>query len=96
MSIFRKKLKNEGLKTSVYDPKARIKVLGSGCAKCASLANNAVQAVSNLKTNDKVTHLRDAKLIAAYGVMSTPALVIDEKVVATGRILSSSEIEKLL
>jgi small redox-active disulfide protein 2 len=96
MSLFRKTSRNQEIIDSDYDPNARIKVLGSGCAKCTSLANNAVQAVSNLKTNDKVTHLRDAKVIASYGVMSTPALVIDEKVVSTGKILSSSAIEKLL
>ncbi len=92
MKLFSKKMDE----TSIYNPKARIKVLGSGCAKCKALEKNAKQAVKNLKSLDEVTHLTDVEKIVEYGVMSTPALVIEEKVVSSGKVLSSKEIESLI
>lgn len=73
-----------------------IKVLGTGCKKCNDLYDN-VQSALNAKgvtaSVEKVEALQD---IMVYGVMSTPALVVDGKVVATGKVLSASAIEKLL
>lgn len=69
----------------------RIKVLGSGCAKCNALEKSVVDALGELGLDLPVGHVRDFAEIAAYGVMSTPALVIDEKVVSYGKVLSRDE-----
>jgi len=92
MGLFSKKVKEE----EVYNPNARIKVLGSGCPKCMTLEKNVKTAINNKKSSDEVTHLKEIEKILDYGVMSTPALVIDEKVVSSGKVLSVSEIEELL
>jgi small redox-active disulfide protein 2 len=73
-----------------------IKILGSGCNKCLTLADNTHAALAKLKSEAQVLKVTDFAKIAAYGVMSTPALVIDDKVVAVGKVLSSAEIETLL
>jgi len=73
-----------------------IKILGSGCKKCVALAENAKVAAHTAgvaATTEKVT---DILAIARYGIMSTPGLVVDEKVVSSGRVLSASEIAPLL
>ena len=73
-----------------------IKVLGSGCKKCVSLEKNALEAVKNEAIDAEIEKVTDIAAIARYGIMSTPSLVIDEKVVSTGRVLSASEIAALL
>ncbi|HKK96103.1 MAG TPA: thioredoxin family protein [Anaerovoracaceae bacterium] len=83
-------------KSKSVESDARIKVLGSGCAKCKKLEENAKAAVKNKGTDDEILHINDMVDIVSYGVMSTPALVIDEKVVATGKILSVKEIEEMI
>lgn len=73
-----------------------IKVLGSGCANCHTLEERAVEAAGLLGLDavfEKVTDFAD---IASYGVMSTPALVVDEQVVLSGRVPTVAELEKLL
>ncbi|SEP77946.1 thioredoxin family protein [Thalassovita taeanensis] len=73
-----------------------IKILGSGCKKCVALGDNtqaALKAAGREATIEKVT---DIIAIAGYGVMSTPALVIDGKVVSTGKVLSPKEVGFLL
>ncbi|MCD2434759.1 thioredoxin family protein [Acidaminococcus sp. NSJ-142] len=74
----------------------RIKVLGSGCAKCHELADHTQEALNALHIQDGVEHVTDFAKIASYGVMSTPALVVDEKVVSSGRVLTTDEVKKLL
>lgn len=69
-----------------------IKVLGGGCAKCHELATNTKAALSELGINENVELITDFSIIAAYGVMSTPALVIDDKVVAYGKVLKKQEV----
>ena len=59
-----------------------IKILGSGCKKCETLEKNTVEAADELKLNLSIEHVRDFGEIVKYGVMSTPALVINEKVVS--------------
>ena len=69
-----------------------IKVLGSGCAKCNKLEAVAKEATSSLGSSVKVEHVTDFKQILAYGVMTTPALVVGEVVKSAGRIPSKDEI----
>lgn len=73
-----------------------IKILGSGCKKCITLAENTQTALSNLGLNAEVVKVTDFAAIAAHGVMSTPALAIDDKVLSIGKVLSVAEVEKLL
>lgn len=73
-----------------------IKILGSGCKKCLALAENTVTALQTTGIDADIEKVTDIITIASYGVMSTPGLVIDEKVLATGRVLSASEIGALL
>ena len=71
-----------------------IKILGSGCPNCQRLENNARQAVDELNKHEvTVEHVRDIAEITEYGVMSTPALVIDETVKSSGRIPETDEIK---
>jgi small redox-active disulfide protein 2 len=73
-----------------------IKILGSGCKKCVALAENAKAAAQAQGINAEIEKVTDIITIAGYGIMSTPGLVIDEKVVSSGRVLSVSEIGTLL
>ncbi len=73
-----------------------VKILGSGCKKCDQLEANTKAALTQLGINAAVEHERDFGKIAAYGVMSTPALVVDEKVLAYGKVLKPAEVVKLL
>jgi len=73
-----------------------IKILGSGCKKCVALAENAKAAAQAQGINPEIEKVTDIITIAGYGIMSTPGLVIDEKVVSSGRVLSVSEIGTLL
>ena len=75
---------------------ARVKVLGSGCAKCQALEKATVEALTELGMDATVEHVTDFALIASYGVMSTPALVVDGKVVSYGRVLTKDEVTKIL
>lgn len=68
-----------------------IKILGSGCKKCNQLEENVVAALSELKMDTTVDHVTDFAKIATYGVMSTPALVVDGKVVSFGKVLTKEE-----
>lgn len=74
----------------------KIKILGSGCSKCKTLVENTQTALANLGLEAEIIKVNDYAEIAAHGVMSTPALAIDDKVVSVGKVLSSSDIEKLL
>ena len=74
----------------------KIKVLGSGCANCQTLEKRTAQAVSLLGLDADIEKVTDYVDIAAYGVMSTPALVIDEQVVLAGRVPKVAELQTLL
>jgi small redox-active disulfide protein 2 len=73
-----------------------IKILGSGCKKCVALGDNAKAAATAERIDAKIEKVTDIIAIAGYGIMSTPGLVIDEKVVSSGRVLNPSEIRVLL
>lgn len=72
-----------------------VKVLGSGCAKCNQLEANVKLALEQLGMNTAIEHVTDFSEIAAYGVMTTPALVVDGKVVSYGKVLKVEEAVKL-
>ncbi|ADO84392.1 thioredoxin family protein [Ilyobacter polytropus] len=73
-----------------------IKILGTGCKKCNTLTNNVKEAISETTVEASIEKVEDMKDIMGYGVMSTPAVVIDGKVVSTGRVLSVDEVKKLI
>lgn len=75
---------------------ASIKVLGSGCAKCNDLEASVKEALAQLGMDTTVDHVTDFAQIAAYGVMTTPALVVDGKVVSYGKVLKPEEVVKIL
>lgn len=74
----------------------KIQVLGTGCAKCEKLAANAKQAADNLGLDYELEKVTDLNKIMGFGVMTTPALAIDGKVLVTGKVPSSTDIEKLI
>ena len=73
-----------------------IKILGSGCKNCVMLKENTEAALKETGINAEIVKVTDFKDIVAYGVMSTPALVVDEKVVSFGKVLGPKEIAKIL
>jgi small redox-active disulfide protein 2 len=73
-----------------------IKVLGGGCANCKKLEEHAKQAVQELGLDVTIEKVQDMKDILGYGVMKTPALVVDEKVKVMGRVPTAEEIKKYL
>jgi len=76
--------------------KMNIKVMGGGCSKCETLLHNTKEAVKATGIDAEVEYITDFSVIAGYGVMSTPALVVNEKVVSAGRVLKPTDIEKLI
>ena len=74
----------------------KIKVLGTGCARCKSLEKVTIKAVEELNLDATVEKVEDIQKIMEYGVMRTPALVINEKVVLSGQVPKVSELKELL
>ena len=72
------------------------KILGIGCKNCVNLAKNTEEALKELGMEATITKVTDMKDIAKYGIMRTPGLVIDEKVVSYGKVASTEEITELL
>lgn len=73
-----------------------IKVLGAGCASCHKQYENVKDAVKNMGLDIEVEYITDMKKVMEYGVMSMPAIVVNENVVSMGKVLKAVEIEKLL
>lgn len=73
-----------------------IKILGSGCKNCVALKENTEAALKETGIDAEVVKVQDIKDIVSYGVMQTPALVIDEKVMSFGKVLKTNEVIKLL
>ena len=74
----------------------KIEILGTGCAKCKTLYENAKQAVDKSGKSAEITKVEDIASIMKYGVMSTPALVVDGRVMFSGKVASVAEIVGLL
>jgi small redox-active disulfide protein 2 len=73
-----------------------IKVLGSGCTNCVNLEKATRQAIADLGIDATIEKVTDYPTILGYGVMSTPGLVVDEKVVLTGRVPNAAQLRDLL
>lgn len=73
-----------------------IKVLGAGCKSCHEQYENAKEAVKAMGLSVEVEYITDMQKVMEYGVMSMPAIVVNEKVVSMGKVLKASEVEKLL
>lgn len=73
-----------------------IKVLGPGCANCVNLERITREAVDALGLDATIEKVTDFAAIAGYGVMATPALVVDERVVVSGRVPTKAEVRGLL
>lgn len=73
-----------------------IKVLGTGCPNCKRLEKNVYEALDELKVKADVEKITEVKDIMSYGVMSTPALVIDGKVVFSGQVPMVSKLVEII
>ena len=73
-----------------------LKVLGAGCKNCHILKENTDAALKELGINIIAEYITDIQKIMAYNILSTPALLINEQVVSACKVLSSSDIKKLL
>ena len=82
--------------TAAKEAGLSVKVLGGGCAKCNELESSAVAALTELDMDTSIEHVTDFSAIASYGVMSTPALVVDGKVVSVGKVLKKDEVVTIL
>ena len=73
-----------------------VQVLGPGCAKCEKLKQNAEEAVAQSGVEATVEKITDINVITGFGVMMTPALVVDGQVKSVGKLLSAEDIKELL
>jgi small redox-active disulfide protein 2 len=73
-----------------------IKVLGTGCANCKSLEKAVMNALAEMDIAANVEKVEDIQKIMSYGIMRTPGLVINNKVVLTGRVPSIKEIKEII
>ena len=106
MNLFKKKEKKESCchqidqenieRAEELKKEARIKILGSGCKKCEKLEESVKKAVIELNLNLPIRHITDFTQIASYGVMSTPALVLNGEVISFGKVLSIEEVKHIL
>ena len=74
----------------------KIQILGTGCAKCQKLAEVTKQAADSLGLDYEMEKVTDINQIMGFGVMTTPGLAVDGKVLVAGKVPSQTEIEKLL
>jgi len=74
----------------------KIQVLGTGCAKCAKLAENAAEAIRQSQTEAEIEKVTDINKIVSFGVMATPALAVDGQVKVVGKVATPDEIKELL
>lgn len=73
-----------------------IKILGGGCEKCRTLEKNTIEAINTINLKASIEHITDFSVISKYGVMQTPALVLNEKVLSSGRVLTVKQIIDIL
>lgn len=73
-----------------------IKVLGAGCKSCHEQYENAKKAVADLGLDVEVEYITDMEKVISYGVMSMPALLVNDKIVSVGKVLKPKEVESLI
>lgn len=73
-----------------------IVVLGTGCAKCHALEQVVREAAAEMALDEEVSYVTDIAQIAAYGIMTTPALVVDGQLVSYGKVLKKDEVKALI
>lgn len=73
-----------------------IKVLGGGCRSCEALLDAVKEVVAKNNIDADIEYITDMEKIMGYGIMSMPALMIDDKLISSGRVFKAKEIEKLL
>ena len=73
-----------------------IKILGPGCARCRQLEITVKEVVKELKIDASVEDIKDIKQIMAYPILATPGLIIDEKLVLSGRVPSKAEVTQII
>lgn len=97
MGLFKVKVKKK-TEEREFNPDAKhtVKILGGGCKKCNTLEENTIEALDKLNISANIVHVTDFAEISKYGVMQTPALVFDEKVLSSGKVLSVNEVIELL
>jgi small redox-active disulfide protein 2 len=88
------------LRSYFYEPRTKylgmnIKILGTGCSKCKTLEKLTRDAVTEMGLSAEIEKVEDIIKIMNYGVMSTPALVVDEKIILSGRVPSPAEIKEI-
>jgi len=74
----------------------KIEILGTGCPRCKLLENNLKKALEETRKQAEVVKVTDIQKIVSYGIMSTPAIVIDGEVKAYGKVSSIEEIKKMI
>lgn len=82
--------------TAVNGEISSIKVLGAGCKSCHDQYQNVINAVVEMGIATNVEYITDMEKIMSYGVMSMPAIVVNEKVVSMGKVLKTTDVMKLL
>lgn len=91
---------NETLKEKSIEPNKEglvtIKILGIGCKNCENLTNNVKVALKDLNLEANIEKVTDMGVIASYGIISTPALVINNKVASYGKVLKPEDITKII
>lgn len=90
--------KEESLKEEkkIKDGVRQVKILGIGCKNCITLAENTKKAFDKMGEEVEIIKVTDMKDIASYGIISTPGLVLDEKVISYGKVLKPEDIIKLV
>lgn len=73
-----------------------IKILGPGCANCTNLERATREAVADLRIDATLEKVTNYAVIMGYGVLRTPALVVDEKVVLSGRVPTATQVREIL
>jgi small redox-active disulfide protein 2 len=74
----------------------KIKILGTGCARCHQLEQTAKQVVKELAVNASIEEVKDLKKIMEYPILTTPALVVNEKLVCSGKVPTKSEVTQYI
>lgn len=93
MNLFGKKTSNP----KVYNTKIKtIKILGPGCPNCIALEKATQKALAQLGWSIKLEHVTDVVAITNYGVLSTPALMVNQEILSAGQVLTSQQVKELL